>query len=398
MKVVHAKVLFLAFVIVAGSTLGAKNETPVGIDRSLSLEAQHAAEKSFAWLASKQSKEGFWSQREYPALTALVLRGFLQAGKAGVAEHKYDSTIEKGFQYLVTCVQKDGGIYQQGMGNYNTAICLATFLSRNDKRFETIIRNAGSYLAGLQMDDGKPGVADSIFDGGIGYNKENHSDLSNSVIALESFYLLKKSGVKEPAKTAEKQPAAPESDTSLRKLNWAAAIQFVTRCQNLPGQNDQPWASGDSINRGGFVYYPGNSKAGEMKLANGKSALRSYGSMTYAGFMSYLFADIKKDDLRIVEAYNWLRRNYTLGENPGLGQDGLYYYYQVMAKALKIYGQNEIVLSNGTKISWRSDLVKKLLSLQSNDGSWVNNSGRWWENDPVLCTAYAVVAIEMCMP
>ena len=29
----------------------------------------------------------------------------------------------------------------------------------------------------------------------------------------------------------------------------------MERCQNLPGSNDQAWASGDPAQRGGFVYF-----------------------------------------------------------------------------------------------------------------------------------------------
>ena len=35
------------------------------------------------------------------------------------------------------------------------------------------------------------------------------------------------------------------------------------------------------------------------------------------------------------------------------------------------------------------------LNLQRADGSWANDNGRWWERDPNLVTAYAVIALEM---
>ena len=36
-----------------------------------------------------------------------------------------------------------------------------------------------------------------------------------------------------------------------------------------------------------------------------------------------------------------------------------------------------------------------LLDLQQSDGSWVNRNNRWWEKDPVLVTAYALIALEI---
>jgi squalene-hopene/tetraprenyl-beta-curcumene cyclase len=77
-----------------------------------------------------------------------------------------------------------------------------------------------------------------------------------------------------------------------------------------------------------------------------------------------------------------------------MGDDGRYYYYHMMAKALAAAQVKSIALADGTNIDWRQDLAKKLIDLQSSDGSWVNESGRWWEKDPVLVTSYAVLALE----
>ena len=174
-----------------------------------------------------------------------------------------------------------------------------------------------------------------------------------------------------------------------------AVIKFLERSQNLPSHNDQSWASDDPQNKGGFVYFPGNSKAGEAKLPSGKTVVRSYGSMSYAGLLSYIYADMDRDDPRVKGVFDWLQSFYTLEENPGMGAEGLYYYYHTMAKALSIYGVDELVLKDGRKVNWRKDLALKFLDLQNADGSWVNTSGRWWERDPVLVTSYAVIAMEI---
>jgi squalene-hopene/tetraprenyl-beta-curcumene cyclase len=66
-----------------------------------------------------------------------------------------------------------------------------------------------------------------------------------------------------------------------------------------------------------------------------------------------------------------------------------------MAKALTSYGADKLTLSDGKEIDWRHQLALKLLNLQREDGSWANENGRWWEKDPVLVTAYAVITMEM---
>ena len=127
----------------------------------------------------------------------------------------------------------------------------------------------------------------------------------------------------------------------------------------------------------------------------GRVALRSYGSISYAGLLSYIYADMKHDDPRVLAVFNWLKQNYTLNENPGMGPQGLYYYYHTMAKALSLYGVDDLDLTASRKIDWRKDLAKRLLNLQQKDGSWANDNGRWWERDSALVTAYAVLSLEL---
>jgi squalene-hopene/tetraprenyl-beta-curcumene cyclase len=55
-------------------------------------------------------------------------------------------------------------------------------------------------------------------------------------------------------------------------------------------------------------------------------------------------------------------------------------------------------LVDGQKINWRKQLALKLMNLQQRDGSWSNENGRWWEKDPALATAYAVLSMEMIHP
>jgi squalene-hopene/tetraprenyl-beta-curcumene cyclase len=106
-----------------------------------------------------------------------------------------------------------------------------------------------------------------------------------------------------------------------------------------------------------------------------------------------IFAKVSKDDERVQAAFNWIKNNYSVEENPGMGLQGLYYYYQTMAKALSVMGIEELNTPKG-EANWRSDLADQLIKIQNSDGSWVNSNGRWWENNPVLVTAYSLLALE----
>jgi squalene-hopene/tetraprenyl-beta-curcumene cyclase len=177
-------------------------------------------------------------------------------------------------------------------------------------------------------------------------------------------------------------------------LDWDAAIAFVQKCQNLPKTNKEKWVSKHEDDRGGFVYFPGSSMAGERELANGAKALRSYGSMSYAGLLSFIYAEMKEDDPRLVAVRDWLKAHYTVGENPGMGQQGLYYYYHTMSKALTLSGIEEIKDASGKKRDWRRELALELLNKQDPKGFWLNENGRWWERDPILVTSYALLSLE----
>ena len=167
---------------------------------------------------------------------------------------------------------------------------------------------------------------------------------------------------------------------------WEKAQLFISRSQNRSESNDQEWAGND----GGFIYAPGFSPHGNTE---------SYGGMTHAGLISLLFAGVDKTDPRIQAAYDWIRANYTLDENPGAPQkQGLYFYYNAFSKSMAAFGETIVTDTSGVEHNWRNDLATKLISLQRADGTWVNDeSPRWWEGNPDLCTARSVIALNQAI-
>ena len=90
------------------------------------------------------------------------------------------------------------------------------------------------------------------------------------------------------------------------------------------------------------------------KAADG--GLRSYASMTYAGLKSMIYAGLGRDDPRVKAALAYIKRHYTLDENPGLGQQGLYYFYHTFAKTMFVLGEPTLTDSAGTSHDWRAEL------------------------------------------
>ena len=350
---------------------------------SLRNEVQLAIDKGLAFLKTQQKADGSWSDADpnHPALTALPLVAF-QREPAGKYLKEQPEFMRKGYAFLRSKAQPDGGIYTTGLSNYNTSTALLALLNTGDAKDEPLIRAAHDFIVGQQAS----GLANPALDGGISYGptgtSRQHPDLDNTLVGLEAIRTFK--------------AARPAVEVAAGKdLNWAAAIDFVTRCQNLPGANKEPWASGDPANKGGFIYFPGDSKAGEMTTADGKTALRSYGSMSYAGLLSFIYADLKKDDARVLAALDWLKQNYTLDENPGMKNAGLFYYYHLMTKGLAAAGVDTLELPDGRKVDWKKDLALKMISAQAADGSWVNDNARWMEKDNVLVTSYCVMSLEI---
>jgi len=172
------------------------------------------------------------------------------------------------------------------------------------------------------------------------------------------------------------------------------ALKFLNRVQNRSESNPEKFAA-DGSNDGGFVYSPVESKGGAGANNQG---LRSYGSMTYAGFKSMLYAGVAKDDPRVRAAFDWIRRYWTLDSNPNLptqqNQEGLYYYYHTYAKALRAWDQPIIRDGKGKEHNWREELIDAVAQRVQKNGSWDNDKDRWDEGSPVLVTAYVIAALQ----
>jgi squalene-hopene/tetraprenyl-beta-curcumene cyclase len=382
--------ILIRLVLIGGLLTGASRLTaaetvsvPPQLDLSFRNEIQHAIDRGLASLAAHQNSNGWWTTPDQPAMTALALAAFL-----GEPNHRYATNppphLARALAYLVDSAKPDGSIHRGSLINYNTAISLTTLAMANHRAYDGILLKGRAFLVKSQNDFGEPGKTDTEFDGGIGYgDKYEHSDMNNTLFALEAM-------------RATDYLAKDKLLTGTPDLNWDAAIHFLQSCQNLPSHNSQAWVSQDPKDKGGFVYYPGNSMAGGVTNAEtGRVALRSYGSISYAGLLSYTYAQLKPEDPRVVAVMDWLRSNYTLEENPGMGPQGYYYYLFMMAKALNAASVNSLELKDSQKVDWRRTAALRLINLQRKDGSWFNDNNRWWEKDPCLVTAYSVMSLEL---
>lgn len=341
-----------------------------GISESLANEARAALDRGFTWLEQQQAESGSWSNPEFPALTALPVWALARGGR------KDGRAARQGVDYILSCVHSNGAIYRVpseerkggGLSNYNTALAMVALHEMDRPELTETVLDARAFLARSQH------LGADEYRGGMGYDPDTgraYADLSNAYVAYEAMAL-----------TQQLEDLRRKTDAD---LNWDAAIAFTSGLQNKDG---------------GFIYAPGESKAGSTTNAQGEVQFRSYGSMTYAGLLSLIYADVDREDPRVKSAFDWAVNHWSLEENPGMGAEGLYYFYNVLAKGLAAYGEDVVRTEAGKTVNWREELIRKLVGLQKIDpktgaGHWVNEQGRWWERDPVLVTSYALIALEI---
>jgi squalene-hopene/tetraprenyl-beta-curcumene cyclase len=364
--------LALLALVAASLAADAEKKGPSG-NEAIAPIYQTMTERAIKFLALQQGADGSISPRIGIGPTAIATLGLVRSGR-GVA----DPQVAKGLAFLEEYVQETGGIHMPGgrIPVYETCIAMMCFKEANrDGRYNKILKNADAFIRKGQIDETKGKQKADVSYGGIGYGGKSRPDLSNTAFLIEA---LKSSGAKP-------------DDPALQK-----ALTFVSRCQNLESEhNTTKFAA--KINDGGFFYTPVLDKAAvERETING--GLRSYGSMTYSGLKSMIYAGLTKDDPRVKAALAWISKNYDVTCNPGMGQAGVYYYYHTFAKSLDTLGVDEITDAKGVKHNWRNDLIQELAKRQKADGSWVNTDPQWMEGDPNLSTAFALLALSYCQP
>ncbi len=376
--------------------VGAIAPSASAIDEAHLAKGEAMVERAIGFLRAQQDHDtGGWAVNpkgpQFPAITGLVVTGMLMSPEIGADE----PAVDAGLDFILKYKQSDGGIYDQVLASYNTSICLSALARAQRPEAVAALAPGVGFLRSMQWsevaaDHPETQVVPEThpFYGGVGYGSHSRPDLSNLNFMLQAMHDAGVSG-DDPA--------------------FARAAVFLQRTQMHDAINDQAYADGSS--QGGFIYATGEeadlagegeSKAGEIweSTDDGErvSRLRCYGTMTYAGFKSYLYADLDRDDERVQLAYDWIRGNYALETNPGLGDEGRYYYYMVFGRALGAWGLPtiEVINEDGSTQTrdWANDLIDQLATMQNEDGSFESVNARWMEDNPVLITSYALIALQ----
>ncbi|PIE21962.1 MAG: hypothetical protein CSA62_14935 [Planctomycetota bacterium] len=368
----------------------AATKKPDAAAKSKALPWAPFEQKALDWLLLSQ-KNGIWlvptpDGKQVPdvgtsclGLTALASK---PAKLRSPAEQKI---LEQGITWLKSQQRKDGS-FSEFTPNYVCSAAVMAIVASGAPNSQAALKAAQRYLLMIQNVE-RRGYQPSDRDyGSIGYGGDRRGDISNTQFALEALRLT----------------GLDSKDEAFQK-----ALVYLRRSQNLPGKGSYTGTmrASDGSKKtvragedGGAQYYPGVSPAGYDESADGSVIPRSYGSMTYALLKCYILAGLSKDDPRLQAALNWTKKHFTVeynpGSKPGLPEktkfQGLYYYYLTMARAYHFGGIDKVADKD-----WRKTLRKHLESQQKPGGFWVNDkNGRWYEQSPIVCTAYTLIALR----
>ncbi len=365
-------------------TLGSMRVRPV-LDQAMKRGVQ--------WLVEQQREDGAWNTatpelveghvKASPRNTALILLAlaslpieFRRPHEAAVAEavgFLERSTAPAGWVGDPTEVVR--------AQNYATSFAIQGLLRLDRERHREWIGRMVGYLNQAQLLDAAGASEFDWYYGAWNYWDEFRRSAVRGDLSVTSCVV-------------EGLAAAGESAGSpgMRK-----ALAFVKRCQNVAERPDVATPLDD----GGFFFNPRNSKAGQVVLPGNRVRFRSYGSATCDGVVTLLALGVPREDPAVRAAAGWLARNYTLRENPGFSQNApapywsgiFFYYYWGLTRALDGLGKETLTTPDDEVHWWAREAADWLANLQKPDGSWANEVNIMEENDPLVATPLALMAL-----
>ncbi len=332
---------------------------PYHLEFDARADIREALDRGAAWLAARQTEDGAFPPLVRAdacpvALTAIAVWALVESG----ADRPHREQEKLAVGWLRQWLQADGGLYDPSRGlpvfttGISTAAVGALAARDGDEETRALWRRLASYAAVHP-------ITESWVD----------AEQRTGTATVESS-----------VRAAELLESAPTGEEGVQE-----ALRFLVRCTT--GTSDRPPVR---------ARVPTESKSvGEPEV------------LVYDDLLALAYSPIGHDWPITRRALEAVRRLYTLERNPDLtrrygeagfqpGTQGLHYYYFVLSRILSANAQPTIDLATGEERDWVRELSTLLLSRQRPDGSWVNPDPAWWEDEPILVTAYALLALSSC--
>jgi len=352
-------------------------------DDSQAVDPEVAARRrGVAWLAEQQADDGGWHSQTYGQMrcgvgdTALVV--YALALLPSQERRAARPQIDQGIRFLLANQAPQGFVRapdgETDYPTYATALLLLTLKQLHAHEFTVERLKMIGYLQASQQ-AARHAARESDPDYG-GWNLTGEGEVDARIkgetnISVSSLAL-----------------AALRAHEALDASAAAAGLAYLARCQNNP--------PGD----GGFYFTPDvtdpRNKAGLLDPDAKPLVARSYGTTTADGLLGLLACGLSANDTRVGVALGWLREHDEVARVPGIpdtastaqAREGLKYYYWAMLTRLAER------LPEAAFDARRQTVVTTLVGLQAADGSWRNANPLMREDDPLVATALALIALS----
>jgi hypothetical protein len=325
---------------------------PFSLDELRHVDAAVARGRS--WLLEHQSPAGAFAPLAQDAVCPVALTSMALWALASTGPEPVDP-MRNAARFLLAHRQPDGGVYdpQHGLSVYTSGVALQALRTLTSGHE---FPEAEGVLPGLDLFVYRASAPESLADA--------ESDPRKDPTGPEEAQRL----------LQDRTRHSPEEQRALEFLARSAA--------------------------------PSNAPPLRVRIPGWSGRRADLSPFSYEDVLPFVYLPLEADQQVALRAYEALRLHYDLERNPDLtkrygelgfpGTQGLYYYYLLVARALSVRGLPWIDLSSGARRDWVRELSGKLLSLQRAEGAWKNADGHWWEQEPVLVTSYALLALQHC--
>ena len=378
--------------------------------RATSGSIEQALDQAVEYLWSKQTEDGSWRSDHYgvmgsgESLSPFVLHALLQtidspssdeAGKVLRASH----FIEQHLDDQGAVGRSDPDVLEYPV--YSTAFAIESFLRIQQyqkmlgpggwqSNWHTI-RQMQDFLVAAQYQEANGFSDRDVPYGGWGFNAPvrpgivGHMDLAHTRKALVALQPLR---------------SEPEFQEIFERAH--SFLLLMQKHENAAASQPHPVEIVRPLSKssfdGGFYFSPVALSANKAFYDEQNHCWRSYATATCDGILALLASGISNDDPRMVAAVDWLCRHSDVDYPQGVPADHpepwgdaiRFYHYSVRA---------EVYQRLGFPVEEKARLAAAVMKHQRPDGSFVNTlSPLMKEDDPLVCTSLAVIALVNSLP
>lgn len=350
-----------------------------------------ALARACQWLWGRQGRDGDWHSGTYALLrsgqayTPFVLDALLDVPEDVCP--RPSGGVERALAFIRRHINEEGVIGLSDPDimeypNYSTAYALRCLLRAGSAADKPLIDRMLRYLQKQQYREETGFAVSHPAYGGWGFGgvhppgEPGHMDLAHTRRVLEA---LRAAGLND-------------------RRTFARAEQFLRLVQRHP-DDPRPQPAVESSERepppydGGFYFSPIVLNANKGR---GETYFHSYATATCDGLLALLAAGVPRDDERVQRALRWLRERPSLERPDGIPRD----HPEPWDEALHFYHlavRAEVYAALGGPAAWKDDIRHLLAGEQLADGHFENRASPLMkEDDPLLATSLAIVALSRC--